>query len=369
MYQGETIGRPRVLIAPLDWGLGHATRCIPVIHELLLADFDVIIAAGGKAETLLKEEFPDLTFLPLEGYNISYGRNKWSFTIKIIAQIPKILRTIKRENKWLDGIIKDYNISAVLSDNRYGLYNAAIFSVFITHQLCIKSTLGKWSEKILQHFNYGLINRFNQCWVPDVEAKESLAGELSHPKQKPSIPVQYIGTLSRFTDSKAAIPTKYLLILLSGPEPQRSILECRLLQQLAAYKGPVLFVRGLPDCSTILTVANAIKIKNHLPAKELEEAILQATLVISRCGYSTVMDLMALQKKSILIPTTGQTEQEYLAQHLMQNKYALCIAQDRFNLAVALQTATTFPYHSFPSDSSTLLRKAIKQLSKKMAAY
>ena len=180
---------------------------------------------------------------------------------------------------------------------------------------------------------------------------------------------QYIGTLSRFTDSKAAIPTKYLLILLSGPEPQRSILERLLLQQLAAYNGPVLLVRGLPDCSTILTVADAIKIKNHLPAKELEEAILQATLVISRCGYSTVMDLMALQKKSILIPTPGQTEQEYLARHLMQNKYALCIEQDRFNLAVALQTATTFPYHPFPSDSSTLLRKAIEQFSKKMAAY
>ena len=173
MHLEKTMTKPRVLIAPLDWGLGHATRCIPIIHELLNADFNVLIAAKGNIAALLKSEFPQLIFLPLEGYNIKYGKGRTGFMIKIIAQIPKILRAIKQENAWLKKIVEEHNVSAVISDNRYGLYHKRVFSVFITHQLCIKSTLGKWSEKILQQINYSLINRFNECWVPDVEAKES----------------------------------------------------------------------------------------------------------------------------------------------------------------------------------------------------
>lgn len=357
----------KVLVAPLDWGLGHATRCIPVIHELLKADYEVLIGANGPIKTLLQTEFPQLTFIPLLGYNITYGASKQQTFFKLLVQIPKILGAIKKEKKWLETIIKQHAIDVVIADNRYGLYNASVFCVFITHQLYIKTFLGKLSEQILQHINYCFINRFHQCWVPDTATPNNLGGVLSHPKKKPVVPVTYIGPLSRFDKSSVQQTHKHLLILLSGPEPQRTILENILIQQLQHYQKPVLFVRGLPAAPTTLSPFNNVIFKNHLPARGLEVAILDAAYIISRCGYSTVMDLLQLQKKSIFIPTPGQTEQTYLAQHLLKKQLALCIKQHHFNLQQALQTATTFPYQIFNNSTTDLLTVAIMQLKHKIA--
>ena len=190
----------KLLVAPLDWGLGHATRCVPVISDLLNNDCEVWLAGEGKQEKLLREEFPSLSFLPLKGYRIKYAKN--GLTGKILLQIPSILRSIKEENKWLKEQVNKFGFEAVVSDNRYGLYHEKIFSVFITHQLCIKSSLGKWSEKILQQWNYKFINRFHECWVPDEKGENNLAGELSHPVKMPLIPTKYIGALSRFVQKK-----------------------------------------------------------------------------------------------------------------------------------------------------------------------
>ena len=151
-----------------------------------------------------------------------------------------------------------------------------------------------------------------------------------------------------------------MLVLLSGPEPQRTLLEEALLLQLERYTEPVVFLRGLPGGSDLPVVQPNIQVFNHLPANELEEVIRDAHLVVSRCGYSTVMDLMSMGKKSILIPTPGQTEQEYLAKHLMNHNLALCIPQSKLKLLNALELADCYNYASTPVSSAESLADTIQ---------
>ncbi|MGZ5222172.1 MAG: glycosyltransferase, partial [Chitinophagaceae bacterium] len=151
-------GHLRILVAPLDWGLGHATRCIPVIYELLTRNVEVWLAGEGPQEILLKKEFPDLPFLYLRGYRVKYGKSGMGLISAIFRQVPQILSSIRQENNWLKDVANKYQFDAVISDNRYGLFHPEIPCVFITHQLSIKSPFGKWSEKILQKRNYRFIN-------------------------------------------------------------------------------------------------------------------------------------------------------------------------------------------------------------------
>ena len=333
----------KLLVAPLDWGLGHATRCVPVIRDLLNSNCEVWLAGEGAQEKLLREEFPSLPFLPLKGYTIKYGKS--GLTVKILLQVPSILRSIKEENKWLKEQVSKYGFDAVISDNRYGLYHEKIFSVFITHQLCIKSSFGKWSEKILQQWNYKFINRFNECWVPDEERENNLAGELSHPAKLPSIPVRYIGPLSRFAKKNIDEIKNHLLIILSGPEPQRTILENKVIDQIVNYPATATIVRGLPGEKNIIPSTNSIHFYNHLSSEELNREAMKAEFIISRSGYSTIMDIAALQKKSILIPTPGQTEQEYLARHLMKKQFAFCVNQNDLSLLKNIEESKRFEYN------------------------
>ena len=335
----------KLLVAPLDWGLGHATRCVPVIRDLLDSHCEVWLAGEGMQEKLLREEFPSLPFLPLKGYRIKYA--KTGFTGKILLQVPSILRSIKEENKWLKEQVTKYGFEAVISDNRYGLYHGNIFSAFMTHQLFIKSSLGKWSEKMLQKWNYKFINRFHECWVPDEKRENNLAGELSHPAKLPKVPVKYIGALSRFSSFSPLEDggiKDHLLIILSGPEPQRTILENKVIDQIVNYPATATIVRGLPGEKNIIPSTNSIHFYNHLSSEELNREAMKAEFIISRSGYSTIMDIAALQKKSILIPTPGQTEQEYLADHLMKKQFAFCIDQNSFSLLRNIDEARNFGY-------------------------
>jgi len=332
----------KLLIAPLDWGLGHATRCIPVIHSLLTIGCDIYLAGEGSQEVLLRKEFPRLPFLPLKGYRVNYAAS--GITGKVFLQIPGILRTIKKEHEWLQEQVNTYGFEAVISDNRYGLCNKRIHSVFITHQLTIKSPLGKWSERLLQTWNYHFINRFDECWVPDEEGEKSLAGELSHPGTYPSVPVKYTGLLSRFEKKTGMEKKGHLLVLLSGPEPHRSLLENLLKEQIAGYAGTVSFVRGLPLETENPSSSSLAVFYNHLPAAQLQLEMEKAEYVISRSGYSTIMDLAVMKKKSILIPTPGQPEQEYLAKFLEHKHFALFIQQKDFLLLPAIEKARSFQY-------------------------
>ncbi len=336
--------KPRILVAPLDWGLGHATRCIPIIRELLNHEAEVWIAGEAAQEKLLKAEFPDIPFLSLPGYRIRYAKSAGAFVKNIIFQIPKILKTIKQENTWLKKVVEEHHVDAVIADNRYGLYHSNIHCVFMTHQLRIKTSLGAWVERILQKRNYRYINRFTECWVPDVFGRNNIAGNLSHPRKHPRIPVRYVGLLSRFNKTNTEKKIDHLLVVLSGPEPQRSILENKIIKDIAHYPGTATVVRGIPESLSIIPSTNTIRFYNHLPSNELNQEMEKAEYIISRSGYSTVMDIIKLQKKSILIPTPGQTEQAYISQYLQQNKIAFSIAQNSFSLPSALRLAEAFSY-------------------------
>ena len=363
--KGKTHGKPRVLVAPLDWGLGHATRCIPIVKELQAQGCEVWVGAEGGTAKILQTEFPDLNFLELPGYRISYSDSARGFLFRIVRQIPKIRAAITQEYKWLKKQLELYDFDAVISDNRFGLHTKNVPCIFITHQLTIKSPLGKWSERILQRWNYKYINRFSECWVPDLPDDYNIAGQLSHPAKKPVVSIRYTGLLSRFEKKNENENKGYIVIILSGPEPQRSILEDKLIDELIRYNGTADVIRGLPSSLLVLPSTNDIRFYNHLPADELNKKILKAEFVISRTGYSTVMDVIQLQKKSILLPTPGQTEQEYLARYLQQKKIAFCLQQNDFSLMPALERARNFPYHFITPDNN-LLKKAVQALISKI---
>ena len=356
----KTQGKPRILVAPLDWGLGHATRCIPIIRELLEQGCEVWLAGEGAQEQLLIAEFPEIPFLNLPGYRISYSKTARGLIWKMIQQGPKMRRAIEAEHSWLKKIVDEYGIDAIISDNRYGLYHASVPSVFITHQLTIKSPFSKWTETILRKRNYKYINHFTECWIPDAEGENNLAGELSHPEKKPVAPVRYIGLLSRFVKKEIIERKNHLVVILSGPEPQRTLLEEKIINDISHYNGTAIIVRGLPGSSSLIPSTNMIQFYNHLSADELNKAMQEAEYVISRSGYSTVMDVMALQKKSILIPTPGQTEQEYLGSYLMEKGIAICAEQKDFSLNNLLATARGFNFNLPVIDNDSLLKKTIE---------
>lgn len=351
---------PTVLIAPLDWGLGHATRCIPVIHALIANNFKVIVAAGGKQKKILQQEFPQLLFVELKGYEITYSKNKFFLPFKIAAQVPKILHAIQYEHAWLQTVIEQQQIDFVISDNRYGLYSTKLPSFFITHQLTIQTPFG-FLTKLVQRINYKYINRFTQCWVPDFEGTQNIGGVLSHPEKLPSIPVHYLGALSRFQKNSTSNFTYKFCFLLSGPEPQRTLFENLILKDIHLLKSNCILLRGLPDCDDTIAVNENLAVHNHLSGTELNNVLNNSEYIVCRSGYTSIMELLALEKKAVLIATPGQTEQEFLAKHLMQQKLAYAIEQSNFNLLNMLEQVQQFNYsiQSLPTEN---LMQRIPQL-------
>jgi uncharacterized protein (TIGR00661 family) len=358
--------KPRILIAPLDWGLGHATRCIPVISVLLQQNCTVFVAAETQVKNLLENEFSQLQFIPLQGYRVKYSRNSLWMPVKLLMQLPKIIWRIYAENRWLKKTVKIHNIHAVIADNRMGFFHKSIPCIYITHQLTIK-TGNPFTESIAQKIHYHYINKFSACWVPDDAGDINLAGVLSHPAILPKVPVTYVGPLSRF-QKKDTEPTYDCCIILSGPEPQRTVFEELILKSLNKTTLKVFLVRGLPGNTEKLQLHNAfVEIKNHLTAVELNDIILQSKIILSRCGYSTVMDMAKLHKKAILVPTPGQTEQEYLAGYLQANKLFYTVDQQHFSLTEVIKNAALFEYNNRSVEDD--YKTAVKNFTTSLTAH
>lgn len=387
--------KPLLLFAPLDWGLGHTTRSIPLIRELKERGLNVVVACDSMQKRILEQEIPQLRTIPLDGYNIQYGKNGFTTRFHLLWQTNKILTKIKSENRWLKRFMAENPVAAIVSDNRYGLYSPTIPSILITHQLSVKTGFGRLADVFVRKKLYRLIEKFQACWIPDlgVESK-SLAGALSHPDKKPGLPLRYLGCLSRFTPCSGQTPHRAteaagagvvgtgqqpLLILLSGPEPQRSIFERAVCEQLQFSRLPTILVRGLPakfeepaaarkieDQANIitrpasatdadageqhrlpLTLPAHCKALEYVGTRELNQLICAAPLVICRPGYTTLMDMIKLRKKTVMIPTPGQAEQEYLARRAHSNGLALTMPQHRFSIDDAIDQAIRFEY-AFP---------------------
>lgn len=349
----------RVLLAPLDWGLGHAARCIPVIRELQGQGCEVLLAGSGDSLAWLKKEFMQLRAFELPGYQPRYPRHGsmvWAMT----RQLPHFMNVIGHEHRAIENIIREAKIDIVISDNRYGCWSRKVPSVFITHQsnILMPQRFG-WLQHVVRKTNVSMINRFSLCWIPDFPGEKSLAGDLiSFGTADIAIRTEYIGWLSRFSPSVNTSKKYDVITVLSGPEPQRTILESILLPQLKASPLDFRVVRGLPAATGH---TDDHRVVNFLDSSPLQEAIGAADTVIARSGFSTVMDLQALGKKAVFIPTPGQTEQEYLAQRLTEKGIALSVKQEAFNLAEALEKSREFSgFGTLPENS--LLKDAVSRL-------
>jgi uncharacterized protein (TIGR00661 family) len=314
-----------ILVAPLHWGLGHATRCIPIIYALIENGFKPLIASDGAALELLRKEFPDLESTELPSYQITYAKKASDFKWKLVLDSPKMLKAIDKEKSIVKKLVKQGKIDGIISDNRLGVRSKKVPSVFITHQLNVLTGNTTWLSTLLHQL---IIKKFDSCWVPDFEGKENLSGKLGHPKHVPKN-VVYIGPLSRM--KKLNIEKKYdILVLLSGPEPQRTFLEEKLMEELRSLEKKILFVLGKVEEQIHCYNEGNFRVYNYLGSKALEKAINESEVVISRSGYTTIMDLAVLEKKAIFIPTPGQYEQEYLAKRLKVKGMVPSCQQEKF---------------------------------------
>ena len=332
---------------------------MPLISYLLERGWELSLAAEGNIAALLTKEFPQLRVLPLKGYRITYPNKGALFISKILLQVPKIIRSISHEHRWLDQQLDTNHWDLIISDNRYGLYTSRTRTVFITHQLGIISGFGRLGDILLRNMLYRWVNRFNTCWIPDAEGKINIAGKLSHPLSMPNH-FAFIGPLSRL-DKKPPLTEGHLLVLLSGPEPQRTILENKIIHQLSDIDEAVVFVRGLPSGAPLLKNKDRIRFENHLDANALSEELSTAKAVICRSGYSSVMDLLKLKKRALLIPTPGQTEQVYLAKHLGALHWFVVQEQSQLDLKKGIDSALSQTIE-FPALDFEAFKKAFADL-------
>lgn len=329
--------RKLILVAALNWGLGHATRCIPVIKELEIRGFTPVIASDGDALLLLRKEFPHLEACELPPYNISYSQKGYFLRWKLLWQTPSILLNIQREKKATKQIVEKMGIDGIISDNRFGVRYPMIPNVYITHQLQVLS--GNTSS-LSTYIHKKYIDNYDECWVPDAPGKINLSGAMGHPKHVGSR-LKYIGAISRF--KKGILPIKYdYLVLLSGPEPQRSILEKILLDAFEGTAKKVAFVRGVVTEKIIKTRNHNVEIFNYSYGPALEKLLNSSEIVIARSGYTTLLDLAKLEKKAFFIPTPGQCEQKYLAGRLEKLGIAPYCLQKDFSVKL-LENAEKYP--------------------------
>ncbi|MCW3121444.1 MAG: glycosyl transferase family 28 [Flavipsychrobacter sp.] len=335
-----------ILIAPLDWGLGHTTRCVPIIRHIQSLGHVPVVAGNASQLSFIKETFDNIDVIDLKGYNVQYSKwNKWG-QIGLLSQLPGISATINEEHIWLQQLVQDRQIDGIISDNRYGLYHAAVPSVILTHQLQVLSGMGKFADRVIQRIHYKYLEQFSAVWVADTPNIPNLSGKLAHTDHTPK-QTKYIGLLSRFEGIHAnPADEEHLLILLSGPEPQRSETEQLLWQQALTYKSKVTFVAGSDAATPPDHIPEHISYHKRLANKELASILSTAGMVVCRSGYSTIMDLVAMRKKAILIPTPGQTEQEYLASYLYDSGIFYAAKQKGFDLYHSLTEAKKFPFAS-----------------------
>ncbi len=292
---------------------------------------EILLASDGGALELLRQELPGLTALELPSYQIRYASS--NMILNIAPQFPKIMRAVSLENQAVKKMVEDFDIHGILSDNRFGCHHPAVPGVFLTHQLFIKTPF-PLMDALVEWGNFHFIKKFSKCWVPDVQGVPNLSGELSHRKRKGLPNVRYIGALSRMKKMEAE--KKYdAIAVLSGPEPQRSFFEKEIIEQAGRLPYRFLIVQGKPEKQAHFFHQKNVEIVSNLATEALNEAILSSGLFIGRSGYSTIMDLAKLEKPALLVPTPGQTEQEYLAKKFYEEKKCLWQRQGQLDLKKA----------------------------------
>ena len=303
----------RILFAIMGWGLGHATRCIPIIKSLMKENH-VILASNGISATLLKQEFISLQCIDYPDYAIKYPRNKMMLLPLIALQLPSIIIKLIKEYLQTQKVINDENIDIIISDSRYGAFSKNIQTFFIIHQLRFQlSGIFKSIEFLGEWFNFFMFQHYNAIIIPDVKMIPNLTGDLSHSGKISHHPkIHYLGVFCSVIKLDVEEDIDYLFSV-SGPEIQRTLFEEIILDQISHIQGKKVVVLGKHAAEQSYDYIENTEIYSHVNREKQNELLNRAKFVVCRSGYTTVMELVALKKPALMIPTPGQTEQEYLA--------------------------------------------------------
>jgi UDP:flavonoid glycosyltransferase YjiC (YdhE family) len=355
----------RVLVAPLDWRLGHATRCIPIIRMLLDQGQEVVLAAKGAPAALLSEEFPSLPVVPIVNYNIRYAATPLLLKLKFPQMLARVFYCAWLERRQTRRIVERHGIGAIISDNRFGCHCRSVPSVYLSHQLLVKMPHGfSFLERPLWMGHRWAMGKFNELWIPDLPGEDNLTGDLTRRFPLPTNH-RFVGLLSRFGGSPSTggpANELDLLVMLSGPEPQRTQLENVLLPQLRSYQGKAVVLLGKAGSHTSAPLSSTVTVVSHMRTSESVELVRNAKAIVCRGGYTTIMELLSLGKRAVIVPTPGQTEQEYLCGRLAAKGLFVVRQQESLDLAEGLAALKGLRPEPQPSFHSELLQDAVSSL-------
>jgi uncharacterized protein (TIGR00661 family) len=356
--------KKNILICPLEWGLGHAGRMVPLARYLANQNHNIFFGSGEEHLAFFRREVPGATYIHFSGFRIKYSAFLPQYLI-ILLKTPLLLYHIVREHKILKKIISDHSIDIVISDNRIGLWSKKVITVFVTHQLrIIFPGPFRFLEFIGVQLIRSIIKKYSFCFVPDLDGELNVSGELSHGVRLPGN-VRYIGMLSRFEGtllSERKSQNANYLVILSGPEPQRSILKKKLSAILSDTGNPAVFLEGNPaEMSEPYSQKNIIYY-SHPDEEKMLKLITESKTIITRGGYTAIMELISLGRGAILIPTPGQTEQEYLAKYLASKGWFISVKQKDLCDKIILSSTGHFEPSGILERSSKLLNRAIEEL-------
>ena len=313
----------KVLVAPLNWGLGHAARCVPLIERYLETGDEVVLGGDGESLLLLRRHFPHLRVLPLGALTLRYSSGD-SQVGAMLKGLPQILRSAIKDHRLLRQRLAFEHFDLVVSDNRFGLFWSDTRCVYITHQLHIPLPRAyRWLEPCVSALHGLIYRQYDEVWVPDyADMEQCLSGKLGHPHKVYTPHVVYINPLSRFARIKTSVNTEEIntnstydvVAVLSGLEPQRSLLEEEVIRRYQHTNKRVLIVEGILHKPPTVIQKDAITIVPYMDDSVLAKVLLAANKIIARAGYSTIMDFATLDvlHKAELIATPGQPEQMYL---------------------------------------------------------
>jgi spore coat polysaccharide biosynthesis predicted glycosyltransferase SpsG len=358
-----------ILICPLEWGLGHASRMIPLARKLREMNNNVFIGSGEEHLSLFRNELPGLTYIKFNGFKPGYSRFLPQY-FALLLKLPHLIYHIIREHFTLNRIIYEHDIDIVISDNRFGLWNRKVTTAYVTHMPLIPF------PKPLQFLEFfgillhrAVIKKYTLCFIPDLPGEMNISGRLSHGIKLPEN-VRYIGILSRFSKPdlssiENSVKFQHNTVILSGPEPQREILKQKLVAILRDKEPLTVILEGNPGMTNKIVRSGNLAFYNHLPSSEMGKMIAGSECIITRSGYTTIMELISLDCSALLIPTPGQTEQEYLAEYLSEKGWFYSLPQSE------LKSGISFPSHNaiwsgeICEQSEILLKEALSELQEK----
>jgi len=339
-----------IIYSICSWGFGHATRSLPVLRKLIEENHTITVISHGRTLKLLQKELGDtVSYEDIPDYPILISKNTEQFIAKSIVYWPYFIKRMEDGVQHLKKILETTPCDRIISDGRYDMYSRSIPSIFISHQMRIMNPLRfKLFERGSETFNLFFFKRFRDIIVPDYKEND-LTGDLSHNLRKiDENKLHYVGLLSDFEKKDQKKDIDYFFSI-SGPEPQRSYLEQTIMEQIGAIDGHIVITLGKTEEHDHPELDH-IQIYPYLPKEKREEILNRSKLVISRSGYSTIMDLAVIGTKALMIPTPGQIEQQYLAAYLSEKQ--LCHQVPQHALDLGKDTALAQQTKGFHSNGS-----------------